>query len=61
MSAINRLKEVSARQTVLNWLDSINERDEECRKEVIDLCSTQPEYRKWLLSYIAQSSCVPAR
>ncbi len=45
------LKEiVSDRQKVNEWLDHIQEFDREARKEVLDMCSSDPEARKYFVS-----------
>jgi len=49
MSAIERLKANSDRAKVNSWLDKIEEFDEACRNEVLELCSKDIEYRKAIL------------
>jgi len=36
------------RSKVMEWL-AINEPDEDSRKEVMELCATNAEYRKWFV------------
>lgn len=49
---MNKLRDVkdmaTDRAKVVEWL-STNEPDEESRKEVIELCTKNVEYRKWFV------------
>lgn len=49
MTKLNQLKSADTdRAKVIEWL-STNEPDEESRKEVIELCTKNVEYRKWFV------------
>ena len=43
-------KELTPREKVGKWLDSIGETDEGCRAEVMQSCADRKEARDWYLS-----------
>jgi len=48
-------QKVSDRAKVNAWLDKIQEFDEACRNEVLELCSKDIEYRKAILKNIEET------
>jgi len=56
MTKLSQLKnEGTDRAKVNAWLDKIEEFDEACRNEVIELCSKDIEYRKAILKNMEET------
>lgn len=50
MNAFSEIKQgLSDREKVNAWLDHIEEFDPECRKEILDMCASDPESRKYFV------------
>jgi hypothetical protein len=56
MTKLSQLKnEGTDRAKVIAWLDEIQEFDEACRNEVLELCSKDIEYRKAILKNMEET------